>query len=88
MTLLSNPRFRGLFWTQFCGALNDNVLKNSLVILVLYRSWSMFSLAPETFAVMAGAIFILPFLLFSARAGQLAGQSEGSHSGSASSPSP
>ncbi len=72
MKLLSNPRFRGLFWTQFCGALNDNVFKNALVILVLYRSWSLFSLAPETFAVMAGAIFILPFLLFSARAGQLA----------------
>lgn len=76
MKLLSNPRFRGLFWAQFCGALNDNLFKNALVILVLYRSWSIASLAPETFAVLAGAIFILPFLLFSARAGQTADRAD------------
>ncbi len=68
----SHPRFRGLFWAQTLGALNDNIFKNALVILVLYRGWSVAGVSPESFAVLAGAIFILPFLLFSAQAGQLA----------------
>jgi 1-acyl-sn-glycerol-3-phosphate acyltransferase len=69
---LSNTRFRGMFWAQFLGALNDNVFKNALVILVLYKGWTIGDLAPEKFAVIAGAIFITPFLLFSAWGGQLA----------------
>ena len=69
---LTNTRFRGMFWAQFFGALNDNVFKNALVILVLYKGWTIGNLAPEKFAVIAGAIFITPFLLFSAWGGQLA----------------
>jgi hypothetical protein len=69
---LTNIRFRGMFWSQFLGALNDNLFKNALVILVLYRSWTIGSLTPEQFAVLAGAVFISPFLLFSAWGGQLA----------------
>jgi 1-acyl-sn-glycerol-3-phosphate acyltransferase len=69
---LTHTRFRGMFWAQFLGALNDNVFKNALVILVLYKGWTIGELAPEKFAVMAGAIFITPFLLFSAWGGQLA----------------
>lgn len=61
-----------MFWAQFFGALNDNVFKNALVILVLYKGWTMGDLEPEKFAVIAGAIFITPFLLFSAWGGQLA----------------
>lgn len=68
----SHRRFRGLFWAQTLGALNDNIFKNALVILVLYRGWSVLGVSPESFAILAGAIFILPFLLFSAPAGQLA----------------
>ena len=34
--LLSSRRFAPLFWSQFCSALNDNVLKNALVIMLLY----------------------------------------------------
>ena len=34
--LLSSRRFAPLFWAQFCSALNDNVLKNALVIMLLY----------------------------------------------------
>ena len=63
-----------MFWAQFFGALNDNVFKNALVILVLYRGWTIGDLEPEKFAVIAGAIFITPFLLFSAWGGQLAGE--------------
>lgn len=69
---LTHTRFRGMFWAQFLGALNDNVFKNALVILVLYKGWTVGDLAPEKFAVIAGAIFITPFLLFSAWGGQLA----------------
>lgn len=61
-----------MFWAQALGALNDNVFKNALVILVLYKGWTVGSLRPELFAVLAGAIFIAPFLLFSAWGGQLA----------------
>lgn len=69
---LTNARFRGMFWAQFLGALNDNVFKNALVILVLYRGWTIGSFSPEQFAIIAGAVFILPFLLFSAWGGQIA----------------
>jgi len=68
----SHTRFRGMFWAQFLGALNDNVFKHALVILVLYGGWTIGTLAPDQFAVVAGAIFITPFLLFSAWGGQLA----------------
>lgn len=68
----SHRRFRGLFWAQTLGALNDNIFKNALVILVLYKGWTFAGISPEGFAVLAGAIFILPFLLFSAPGGQLA----------------
>jgi len=47
------------------------MFKNALVILVLYRSWTVGGLSPEEFAVLAGAVFITPFLLFSAWGGQL-----------------
>ena len=61
-----------MFWAQFFGALNDNVFKNALVILVLYKGWTIGNLEPEKFAVIAGAIFITPFLLFSAWGGHMA----------------
>ena len=68
----SNKRFRGLFWAQCFGALNDNLFKNSLVILVLYQGWSFAGIKPELFAALAAGIFILPFLFISAKAGHLA----------------
>ena len=67
--LLLDARFKGLFWTQFLGAMNDNFFKNALVILTLYR------LAGESgplLVTVAAGIFILPFFLFSATAGQIA----------------
>ena len=71
-SLLKQRRFAGLFWIQFLGAFNDNLFKNALVVLVVYRSLSMWGLsAPEVVNVAAG-VFILPFLLCSGFAGQLA----------------
>ena len=67
--LLADRRFGGLFWTQFLGALNDNFFKNALVLLILYRLAG--DQGPLLVTAAAG-IFILPFFLFSATAGQLA----------------
>jgi acyl-[acyl-carrier-protein]-phospholipid O-acyltransferase/long-chain-fatty-acid--[acyl-carrier-protein] ligase len=67
--LLSSRRFAPLFWSQLLAALNDNLLKNALAMLVVYK------LAMESGAALgtlAGALLVLPFFLFSALAGQLA----------------
>lgn len=70
--LLGSRRFLPLFITQFLGAFNDNVFKNSLIILLTFSS-AYQSGADSTVLVNAAAgIFILPFFLFSATAGQLA----------------
>jgi MFS family permease len=70
--LLGKYRFLPLFITQFLGALNDNVLKNALVVLLTFQAASWTTLKPELLANLAAGIFILPFFLFSATAGQLA----------------
>jgi 1-acyl-sn-glycerol-3-phosphate acyltransferase len=70
--LLGERRFWPLFWTQFLGAFNDNLFKNALVILITYRSMSLLGIGAETIVVACAGIFIFPFFLFSATAGQLA----------------
>ena len=65
-------RFFPLFWTMFLGALNDNLFKNALVLLITYKSVSLVGLNSAALVAMCGGIFILPFFLFSATAGQLA----------------
>lgn len=69
-------RFAPLFWTQFSGAFNDNFLKNALVILVTFQSVTVMGLPPSQIVAVAGGIFILPFFLFSALAGQIADKFE------------
>ena len=69
--LLKQRRFAPFFWTQFLGAGNDNLLKFAFTVLVTYQlkvSW----LPSEMAGPLIGALFILPFLLFSATSGQLA----------------
>jgi len=70
--LLRARRFAPLFVTQFLGALNDNVLKNAMVVLLTFQAASWTTIKPELLANLAAGIFILPFFLFSATAGQLA----------------
>jgi 1-acyl-sn-glycerol-3-phosphate acyltransferase len=70
--LLTERRFWPLFWTQFLGAFNDNLFKNALVILIAYRSMSLLGIGSATIVVACAGIFIFPFFLFSATAGQLA----------------
>lgn len=69
--LLAQRRFAPFFWTQFLGAANDNLFKFAFTVLVTYQlqvSWLPADLA----GLVIGALFILPFLLFSATSGQLA----------------
>ncbi|WP_200946887.1 MULTISPECIES: MFS transporter [unclassified Methylibium] len=69
--LLTQRRFAPFFWTQFLGAGNDNLFKFAFTVLVTYQlqvSW----LPPALAGLAIGALFILPFLLFSATSGQLA----------------
>ena len=70
--LLRERRFAPFFVTQFLGAFNDNVYKNALVVLLTFQASSWTTLQPEILANLAAGIFILPFFLFSATAGQLA----------------
>jgi MFS family permease len=69
--LLRARRFVPLFATQFLGAFNDSLFKQAVVLFVTYQLYS--NAAKEfQFSAIAQALFILPFFLFSALAGQLA----------------
>ena len=70
--LLKTRRFAPFFVTQFLGAFNDNLFKNALIVLLTFQAAQWTTLKPELLANMAAGIFILPFFLFSATAGQLA----------------
>jgi MFS family permease len=69
--LLRARRFLPLFVTQFLGAMNDNLFKNAMVLFVVYNVYSD-PRQEEQFSGIATALFILPFFLLSAVAGQLA----------------
>jgi len=70
--LLAERRFLPYFASQSLGAFNDNLLKNGLVLLATFSTGLQAEIAPELLANLAGGLFILPFLLFSGLAGQLA----------------
>lgn len=74
--LLKKRRFAPFFWTQCCGALNDNLFKTALAILMAYQVASMGDTHSHLMVNLAAALFILPFFLFSALAGQLADKYE------------
>ncbi len=74
--LLGQRRFLPFFVTQFLGAFNDNVFKNALIILLAFHAGEMSGLSAGTLSNLAQALFILPFFLFSATAGQLADKLE------------
>ena len=68
--LLKQRRFAPFFWTQFSGAANDNLFKFAFTVMVTYQL-SVEWLPPNMAGLVIGALFILPFLLFSATSGQL-----------------
>jgi len=71
-SLLRSKRFAPLFVTQFLGAFNDNLLKSALAIFVTYRLAEAGGMDAPTLVMVAGAIFIAPFFLFSGASGTLA----------------
>ncbi len=70
--LLAQRRFAPFFGAQALGAFNDNLLKNSLVILATYQGAALTSMDPGLLSNLAAGLFVLPYLLFSGVAGQLA----------------
>jgi 1-acyl-sn-glycerol-3-phosphate acyltransferase len=75
-SLLRQRRFAPFFLTQFLGAFNDNIFRNGLVILFTFQGVRIAGMDAQLLANIAGALFILPFFLFSATAGQLADKHE------------
>jgi 1-acyl-sn-glycerol-3-phosphate acyltransferase len=77
--LLTERRFAPFFWTQFFGAFNNNLLRNALIVLVTYQTArfagenSLFhGMESGVLVNLAAGLFILPFVLLSATAGQIA----------------
>ncbi len=73
--LMRERRFAGLFYTQFLGAFNDNLFKSALSLIFVY-SGLIAAENTNLFINAAAGLFILPFFLFSATAGQLADKYE------------
>jgi 1-acyl-sn-glycerol-3-phosphate acyltransferase len=71
-----NRQYNSMFWTQFLGALNDNFFKNALVVTITFNSITIWGLDHKNLVALTGGVFILPFFIFSAMAGQLADKYE------------
>ncbi|CAG9172695.1 MFS transporter [Cupriavidus respiraculi] len=74
--LLGERRFGPFFWTQFLGAMNDNVFKVAFTSLVTYHTALFEGVQAQSAAFLISAIFIAPFVLFSATSGQIADKIE------------
>jgi len=75
-SLLTQRRFAPFFWTQFLGALNDNVFKTALLTILTYDAAAWADIDTGLLNNLIPGLFILPFFLFSASAGQLADKLE------------
>lgn len=74
--LLGTRRFLPMFLTQFFGALNDNVYKQALLLVITYGLIQQQALPISTLNNLAALLFILPYFIFSATAGQIADKFE------------
>ena len=74
--LFRSRRFLPFFVTQFLGAFNDNIFKNTLMLLLAYSAAESLGMNINVVINIAAALFILPFFLFSAIAGQITDKSE------------
>lgn len=72
LKLMLSKRFLPFFLTQACGAFNDNVFKNALMLLLAFTAANALPWDTDLTMNLAAGLFILPFLLFSATAGSLA----------------
>jgi MFS family permease len=76
LALLVSRRFGPLFATQFLSAFNDNALRNALVLMIAYRADAAGQLSAQMLIPLAAGLFMLPFFLCSATAGQIADESD------------
>ncbi len=74
--LFKRKRFSAMFFTQFLGAFNDNVFKQALILVLTYTAASQLGVEVSILNNLAAMLFILPYFLFSAVAGQLADKFE------------
>jgi MFS family permease len=74
--LIREKRFLPFFCTQFLGALNDNVFKTAFITMAVFHSADLTNVNGAVLATLLPGIFILPFFLFSATAGQIADKCE------------
>jgi 1-acyl-sn-glycerol-3-phosphate acyltransferase len=75
-SLLKQRRFAPFFWTQFLGAFNDNLFKTALVVIITFDALSWTTMSASLVTNLIPGLFILPYVLFSATAGQLADKFE------------
>ncbi len=71
-SLLKQRRFAPFFWTQFLGAFNDNVFKTAFLVVLTFDAATWTTLDPSMLTNLIPGLFILPYVLFSATAGQIA----------------
>ena len=74
--LFKDKRFLPIFIVQFCGCLNDSIIKNALIILITFKIAESLSVAPYMLVMLANVLFIAPFVLFASLAGQVADRYE------------
>lgn len=74
--LFKRRRFSAMFFTQFLGAFNDNVFKQALILVLTYTAASQLGVEVSILNNLAAMLFILPYFLFSALAGQIADKFE------------
>jgi MFS family permease len=76
LRLLVSRRFGPLFATQFLSAFNDNAVRNALVLMIAYRADAAAQFSAQILIPLAAGLFMLPFFLCSATAGQIADESD------------
>lgn len=74
--LFKHRRFSAMFFTQFLGAFNDNIFKQALILVLTYTAASQLGMEVSILNNLAAMLFILPYFLFSALAGQIADKFE------------
>ncbi len=75
-SLFKHRRFSAMFFTQFLGAFNDNVFKQALILVLTYTAAAKLNMQVSLLNNLAALLFILPYFLFSALAGQIADKYE------------
>lgn len=75
-SLMMQRRFGPFFWTQFFGAFNDNVFKTALLVVLTYDALNWTTMNPAMLNSLIPGLFILPYVVFSATAGQIADKVE------------